>query len=128
MEKQQFKLEYSFKSSAKVLFNRLSTPSGLSEWFADDVNVENNYNTFIFMWDGYPSKAEVVSKKDGSFIKFHWEEDEDDDVYFEFRILVDDLTGDLALIITDYAEEDEIEDSIQLWNSQIDQLKQIIGS
>lgn len=127
MEKQQYKLEYSLKSSTKVLYNRLATPSGLAEWFADNVNVENNNNTFIFIWDDSPTKAEVLGKKDQSFIRFHWEEEEDES-FFEFRIVVDDLTGDLALLITDYAEEDEVEDATQLWDTQIDKLKQIIGS
>ena len=127
MDKQKFKLEYSLKSSPKVLFNRLSTPSGLSEWFADNVNVESNNNIYIFIWNDHHQKAEVISKKDLSFIRFQWEE-EDDDSYFEFRIIVEDLTGDLALIITDFAEEDEVEDAIQLWDTQIDKLKKIIGS
>lgn len=128
MEKQQFKLEFSFNSSPKILFNRLSTASGLAEWFADDVNFENNQKTFIFTWDGHESKADIIAKKDLSYIRFQWEDEDEDDVYFEFKINVDELTGDVALIITDFAEPDEIEDSIQLWETQIEQLKSILGS
>ena len=44
----QYTLEFPIKSSIKVLYKRLSTPSGLSEWFANDVNIKNGI-TFIGM-------------------------------------------------------------------------------
>jgi uncharacterized protein YndB with AHSA1/START domain len=128
MEKEQINLEFSFKSSPKILYNRLSSPSGLAEWFADDVNFENQYKTYIFIWDGYETRAEVLGKKEFSYIRFRWEEDEGEDYYFEFRINIDDLTGDVALVITDFAEPDEKEDAIQLWETQIEQLKLVLGS
>ncbi|MFO7869389.1 MAG: START-like domain-containing protein [Bacteroidales bacterium] len=128
MEKEQFNLEFSFKSSPKILYNRISTPSGLSEWFADDVNVVNQYKTYVFVWDGYDTPAHVLAQKENSHIRFQWEEDEGEDYYFEFKISIDDLTGDVALVITDYAEPDEKEDAIQLWESQIEQLKHVVGS
>ena len=129
MDKQQFQLEYVINSSPKVLYNRLSTPSGLSEWFADDVNVENNFQTYIFIWEKSPSKAHVLAKKEFVYIRFRLEEDDDDDsVFFEFRIVVDELTKDLSLIITDFAEPDEIVDAKQLWNTQIEKLKHVLGS
>ncbi|PLX05454.1 MAG: hypothetical protein C0594_07260 [Marinilabiliales bacterium] len=123
-DKIKYTLEYNIKSSRKVLFNRLSTAGGLSEWFADDVNVRGK--NFVFIWDGTEQQAELVSKKDCKNVKFQWEE-EDDDSYFEFKINTDDLTGDVALIITDFAEEDEIEDAKNLWDSQISELKHILG-
>lgn len=128
MDKKQFQLEYNIHSSAKILYNRLSTPSGLSEWFADNVNIENN-NIFIFIWEGNPIKAEVLSKKEPFFIRYKWlDEDADEDIFFEFKILIDELTGDSALVITDFAEPDEIKDSIQLWDTQIEKLKHVLGS
>ncbi len=35
----RIELEFSLNTPQHLLFNRLSTPSGLSEWFADNVNV-----------------------------------------------------------------------------------------
>ncbi|HPY83089.1 MAG: START-like domain-containing protein [Bacteroidales bacterium] len=128
MEKKQFKLEFNFNSSPRILFNRLSTTSGLAEWFADDVNFENNQKTFIFTWDGHESKANIIAQKDLTFIRFRWEDEENEKAYFEFKINVEELTGDVALIITDFAEADEIDDAIQLWETQIEQLKTILGS
>lgn len=128
MEKQKFQIEYVLNASPKVLYNRLATPSGLAEWFADDVNFENNMQTYIFTWDGEANKADIVSKKEPSYIRFTWDYDEDENIYFEFKIHVDELTKDVSLVITDFAEPDEIEDAIQLWNKQIENLKHVIGS
>jgi len=126
MEKEKYSLEYSFRTSIKLLYNRISTADGLAEWFADDVNIKGN--NYIFIWDGEEQAAEIIQKKDNSFIKFHWLDDEDDDSFFEFRIDVDELTQDVALIITDFAYEDEKEDNIGLWEAQVDDLHSILGS
>jgi uncharacterized protein YndB with AHSA1/START domain len=123
--KSKIVLEYTINSSPKVLFARLSTPGGLSEWFADDVNLKGN--TFSFIWNNVENKAEVVQKKENKYIRFRWIEDPDDNTYFEFRINIDELTGDVALVVTDFTEEDEKEDSIELWNTQISELKHTLG-
>lgn len=125
-EKEKFELEYLIKTSTKILYNMLSTPSGLSEWFADDVNIRNDIYTFI--WDGSEESAKLLGKKNGEYIRFKWEEDEDDEAYFELRIKIDSLTKEVALIITDYAEPDEIEESKLLWENQINELMHVLGS
>lgn len=122
--KQKIVLEYPINSSPKVLYTRLSTPGGLAEWFADDVNLKGS--TFSFLWEGTEQKAEVVQKKENKYIRFSWIE-EDEDTFFEFRINIDELTKDVALVVTDFVDEDEKEDTIELWNSQISELKHIIG-
>ena len=123
--KQQFALEYPINSSPKVLFNRLSTPGGLSEWFADDVNLHGAIYTFI--WEQTEQQAEVMQRKDNKYIRFHWLGDEDNNAFFEFRLDQDELTGDVSLLITDFAEEDEKNDAIDLWDTQIAELKHVIG-
>jgi len=112
-------------SSERILYNRLSTASGLSEWFADDVTV--NDNIFTFIWEGVEEKAELISKKDLNYVKFRWLEGEDE-TYFEFRIQTHDLTQEIALIITDFAVEDEKDEVIELWETQINELKHILGA
>ncbi|MPQ46002.1 SRPBCC domain-containing protein [Marinifilum sp. N1E240] len=121
----KFELEYVLQASQKVIFDRLSSASGLSEWFADDVNQKGKVYTFF--WDGSEQQAELLSKKDNRLIRFHWLDSEDDESFFEFRIEIDALTNDLSLIITDFAEEDEIDESIELWDSQISELKHVLG-
>ena len=123
--KKKFELEYSINSSPKVLFNMLSTPGGLSEWFADDVNVQGKQ--FVFIWDGAEEFADLTNKKENKYVRFKWLDEDDEKAYFEFRINIDELTGDVALVITDFAEEDEIADSMELWDSQISELKHVLG-
>ena len=122
----KFELEYTINCSPKVLFSRLSTPEGLCEWFADDVNVDGDLFTFI--WDKTESVARLVALKDNRFARFEWlDRDDEESNYFEFRINVQELTGDLALIITDFAEAEEKEDAIYLWDTQIADLKRLLG-
>jgi len=123
--KSKYELEYILNTSPVILFNRLSTPEGLSEWFADDVNLKKGKYTFI--WEGTEQAASVLQKKANKFIRFQWEEEEDKDAYFEFKIRTDELTGDVALLITDFAEENEKDDAIDLWDTQISELKHAIG-
>lgn len=125
-DKKQYQLEYVVKSSPKMLYNFISTPSGLSEWFADDVNFRGEIYTFI--WDDIEEQAKLISKKSGSHLKLKWLNSDGDDTYFELRIQIDDLTKDVSLIITDFAEEDEIEESKMLWDSQINDLLSTVGS
>ena len=123
--KKRILLEYTLNSSPKVLYPRLSTPGGLAEWFADDVNVKGK--VFTFIWNDAENLAEVVQKKENRYIRFHWVDDDDPNSYFEFRISMDELTGDVALVVTDFVEENEKADSIELWNSQVVTLKQVLG-
>lgn len=126
IQKERFELEYIIKTSPSILYARLSSPSGLSEWFADDVNLKGKI--FTFVWDGSEQQAEQTLKKENKMVRFHWLDDEDEKSYFEFRINVDDLTGETALLVIDHAEPDEKEDAIELWNQQVDELKHGLGS
>ena len=128
-DKIKYELEFPIHSSPQLLFQYLSTPSGLSEWFADNVNSRGELFTFI--WDDSEEQAKMLTKKSGERIKFKWLTNGDDDdvsVFFEMRIQVDEITKDVSLMITDFADEDEVEESKMLWENQISGLKQILGS
>lgn len=124
----KFELEFPVKASPAMLFPYLSTPSGLSEWFSDDVNSRGD--KFTFIWDGDEKDAYRIAKKKDQFIRFRWDEDEEEGnkYFFEFRIEVDELTNDTSIIIVDHSEEDEVEEDKLLWDSQIHQLLHTIGS
>ena len=124
-EKVKFELEFVIQSSPQLLFQYLATPSGLSEWFADNVNSRGE--RFTFIWDGAEEVARLMKRKTDEFVRFVWENNEDDS-YFEMRIIVDEITKDVSLFITDFAEEDELEEAKMLWSNQVSDLKQIIGS
>lgn len=124
-DKIKFEIEFVIQSSPQLLYQYLSTPSGLSEWFADNVNSRGEI--FNFIWDGSEEQAMLLKKKSDEFIKFRWAENEDDS-FFEMRIIVDEITKDVSLFITDFAEEDEIDEAKMLWTNQVSSLKQILGS
>lgn len=123
----KYNLEFQITSSVSILYNRLSNPSGLAVWFADDVIIKDKI--YSFFWDGDKQDAKLLNKKDNQFIRFKWVDDEETESYFEFKIQIDDITQDLALIVTDFAEdEDEKQEQTELWSKQIQQLKRAIGS
>ncbi|MBC8173107.1 MAG: ATPase [Chitinophagales bacterium] len=121
----QYTIEYMIRSSPVVLYNFLITPTGLQQWFADEV--DNDGNTFYFTWNGSTETAELISTEDDEFIRFRWDY-YDEDQYFEFRIEKTEITDDTILYITDFAEENEIEGQKRLWNAQIKNLTMRIGA
>jgi hypothetical protein len=128
-EKKKYELEYLLKTSPRVLYNLIASPSGLSEWFADNVNI-NQDDIFTFIWDGSEEEARLITKKNGESIKWQWLVDEEDGekTYFEFKVETDPMTKLTLFYVTDFAEEDEIEEAKSLWDSQISELKRIIGA
>ena len=123
----KYTLEFPINSSVNILYNRLSSASGLSEWFADDVMIKDKIFTFI--WDDSDQKAKLLQLKKNEFIRLKWEENDTKEDYFEFLIQVDEMTSDVSLIITDFAkDEQDQEEQTELWNKQISVLKRAIGS
>jgi len=122
----KFEIEFPIHATPHMLYQYFGTPSGLSEWFADNVNSRGEVYTFI--WDGSEEQAKVLQERPEEKIKFKWLEDEDPKSYFEFRLEIDDITKDVSLIVTDFAEEDEVEEAKMFWQNQIDELKHTIGA
>lgn len=121
-------LEFTFNTSPSILFNRLSTPSGLSEWFADDVNLDGD--VFTFIWNNSETQAKLLSIKENRYIRFCWLEDgevADENTYFEFRICPNELANGVALIVTEFLPDDDTDDAVSLWNYQIGELKRNLG-
>ncbi len=127
-EKIKYELEFVIQSSPQLLYQYISTPSGLSEWFSDNVNSRGEMFTFI--WDDSEEEAKLLSKKSGERIKFRWMADDEDghDYFFELRIQVDEITKDVSLMVTDFSDDDEIEENKMLWDNMISNLKQVLGS
>jgi len=125
-DKIKYELEFTVHASPQLLYNYISNPSGLSEWFADNVNSRGEI--FVFIWDDSEEQAKLLTKKNNERVRFQWVEDEDEDYYFEIRIQVDEITKDVSLMVTDFSEEDELEENKMLWENTIGNLKQVIGS
>lgn len=127
-KKVKFELEYVLRTSAKVLDKALTTPDGLSEWFSDNVKV--NDGVFTFFWDGSEEMAHLISKKNGEGIKWQWIDDEEEgvDTFFEMKYTIDPMTKAVILSVSDFAENDEMDEVKRLWDSQIITLKRYIGA
>ncbi|WMW78848.1 START-like domain-containing protein [Flavobacterium sp. 20NA77.7] len=127
-QKIKYELEFPIHSSPQLLYQYIITPSGLSEWFAENVNSRGEIYSFI--WDDSVEKAKLASKKSGEKVKFRWldENENDTEYYFEIRIQVDEITQDVSLIVTDFAEEEELLEAKLLWENLVSDLKHVIGS
>lgn len=127
MTKKKIHLEYSLDNvSGTVLWNAISTPEGLEKWMADRVTV--NERTYTFEWGKDEVKrAELITRRSNSHIRFHWINDEEPDSYFELRIENNELTGDYSLLVEDTVDEDEVEDMTDLWNIEVESLLRQCG-
>ena len=126
--KVKYELEFPIHSSPQLLYQYIITPSGLSEWFADNVNSRGEFYTFI--WDDSEENAKLTSKKAGEKVKFKWldENKKETEYFFELKIQVEEITNDVSLIIVDFSEEEELPENKLLWESLVSDLKHVIGS
>ena len=131
MAKQLFVGEFEINASKAMLFPYLSTASGLSQWFADDVNIDSFNKTLIFILDGEERVAKIDSLKNNQYVKFifvHEDEDEDDKDFMEFRLEINELTQSVFIKVTEYTETDDLDESNQIWENLLSNLKEIIGA
>ena len=124
-KKQLYTLEYPVRCSPSILYEFLSTPAGLQEWFAD--RVDERDHVFSFTWNGSTDKAEVLETEEDKVIKFHWLTAPKEE-FFEFRIEKSEVTNLTILVIKDFAEKKEIADQSQLWESQVKELFHRLGN
>ena len=120
-----YTLEYPVRCSPRILYEFLSTPAGLQEWFADQVDERDG--VFSFSWNGNTDKAQLMESEDDKFIRFHWVTSGKDE-YFEFSIDKSEVTNQTILIIKDFADKKEIKDQSQLWEYQVKDLFHRLGA
>ena len=131
MSKQKFVGEYQINASRKMLFPYLSTATGLCQWFADDVNINNIDKTLIFIVDGDERIAKIDSIKNNRYVKFRFLNDDEkpkDNDTLEFRLEINELTQSVFIRVIEYTETDDLEESYQIWDNLLSQLKEIIGA
>ena len=131
MPKQKFVGEYQINASRKMLFPYLSTATGLCQWFADDVNINNIDKTLIFLLDGEERIAKIDSIKRNRYVKFRFLNDNEkpkDNDTLEFRLEVNELTQSVFVRVEEFTESDDLEESFQIWDNLLSQLKEIIGA
>lgn len=120
-----YTLEYPVRCSPGILFDFLSTPSGLQEWFADQVDERDG--TFTFGWNGTEETAVKLEEEEDKFIRFQWSHSAKNE-YFELAIDRSEVTNQTILVIKDFAEKKDIKDQSQLWEYQVKDLFHRLGS
>ena len=125
-KKQLYTLEYPVRSSPSILFEFLSTPAGLGEWFADKVD-ENKEHVFTFTWNDSSEKAQLVDMQENKFVRFRWLTSPKEE-YFEFRIEKTEVSNQTIFIIKDFADKKEIKDQSRLWDHQVKELFHRLGN
>lgn len=125
MKKEKIELEFIFRASPSMLYDFVSSEEGLARWFCDEVVI--NRNKYEFYWDGSVEKATLVDYEEDSKVVFKWDDANNENTYLEFYVYRSPITNDTVLRITDFSYDDEVEDQIELWESQIDELRDAIG-
>lgn len=124
MKRVKFDMEFLFKASPAIVYQFLTQPACLVRWFCDEVDIQGEI--FTFTWEGYSEQAELIDDIEEERLRFRWLDGPDEE-YFEYRISTSDVTGETILEITDFSEDDEVDDQKQLWESQIAALKKGTG-
>jgi uncharacterized protein YndB with AHSA1/START domain len=124
--KERFSVEFYMNATPGSLYDMISTPSGLSEWFCDDVDVRGDQ--FTFRWGNDDQTAQCLSRKFGELMRFQWEDDEDQGAYFELRIRIDPMTNETCLVVTDHSWPKDMDEAKALWGSQIHTLQRVLGA
>ena len=120
-----YTLEYPVRCSPRILYEFLSSPAGLQEWFADQVDERDG--VFSFSWNGNAEKAQLMEKEEDKLIRFHWMTSSKEE-YFEFSIDRSEVTNQTILIIKDFADKKEIKDQSRLWEYQVKDLFHRLGA
>ncbi|PVX52170.1 uncharacterized protein YndB with AHSA1/START domain [Balneicella halophila] len=124
--KTKFEIEYPLRASAEMIYKRISNSAGLSEWFAD--NVTQQGSMFTFDWNGNKQRAKQIENERLRHVTYQWiDECDEEGSVFKFLLREDELTKSLSLIIEDFADEDEADETIELWDKQIGVLKRKLG-
>ena len=127
MLQEKFHIEFLMGNATQSsLWRMISQIDGLSEWFAEDVTMDETESIYTFTWGKNQSQAEIIQSKPQVCIRYRWLDD-DETVYFEFRLRKLELSGDMTLEIVDFAELNEKSDAITLWESQIEVMKRRLG-
>jgi len=125
MKRVQINLEFIFRASPTILYRFLTSPSTLIRWFCDEVDITGDVYTFV--WEGSEEIAHLIDDIEDERLRFKWEDADDEEEYLEYRMRKSPVTGETVFEITDYCDEDEVNDTRQLWEAQMKQLKQETG-
>jgi uncharacterized protein YndB with AHSA1/START domain len=125
MERVKFTSEFIFRASPNIIYQFLTDPACLTRWFCDEVDI--NDQTYTFVWNGAAEIAELIEDKEPEIVRFAWEDADDEDEYLEFSIGKSPVTGETIVHVTDFADDDEVDDQRALWEKQLGLMKAAMG-
>jgi uncharacterized protein YndB with AHSA1/START domain len=126
MERVKFNMEFMFRSSPAILYQFLTTPSCLIRWFSDGVDIQGDI--YVFTWEGSTQEAQLLADVEEELIRFRWLDADDAKEFLEFKISTSPITDDTILEITDFSDEDELDDQKMLWDAQMERLRNEMGA
>lgn len=121
----KLQLEYIFRSSPTILFQFLTMPACLVRWFCDEADEQDDF--FYFVWNGSVQAAEIIDYIEEERLRLRWEDAEPDE-YLEYKIYKSPITDETVMEITDFCDDNEVQDQTKLWDSTIKNLKNAMGS
>lgn len=125
MERVKFTSEFIFRASPNIVYQFLTDPACLTRWFCDEVDITDSSYTFV--WSGAPEVAELIEDKEAELVRFAWEDADDEDEYLEFNITKSPVTGETIVYVTDFADDDEVDDQKALWTKQLTRMRAEMG-
>lgn len=125
MERVKFTSEFLFRSSPEIMYKFLTTPDCLARWFCDEVAIQDDVYTFI--WNGAEETAQLIEGKEGELLRYAWDDAESDEEFLEFKFSISPVTSETIVLITDFCDEDEVDDQIALWETQMKRLRSAMG-
>lgn len=130
MSKVPFTADFEVNASRKMLFPYIFSPGGLSQWFADDVKIDED-KTYNFIWDNEDHKARMAAHRTNHYVRFEFisdnKEDHEDPSYFELRLELNELTQTTFLQVIDYSDTDDRDELLDLWSGLVSNLKETVG-
>lgn len=129
-KKKLFTGDFEIHASVKMLYPYIESASGLSEWFADNVTINNIDKTLSFHWDNEEHRAREVARRTNHFVKFEFLGDDgekSDLAYVELRLEFNEMTQSVYLKVTDYSEFDDAQEMQELWEGLIENLRNVVG-
>lgn len=126
----KFVQEYPINASPKMIYPYLSTASGLAQWFCEDVRV-NEDKIYNFIWDDKSHFAEMSSHRLNRSVRFVFLDSQKkhvpDPSYIDFCIETGELTQEQYLRVTDYSNDGDNDQLLELWDNLVQNLREIIG-
>lgn len=106
MARVSFQTEFMFKASPSIIYLFITQPTAIIRWFCD--KVDNVGDDYTFSWDGDEESAKLALDIEDELVQYIWHERPDE--FLQFRIYKTPITNETILEVTDYCDDDEVQE------------------